>query len=451
MTQSNTKAFRASQPAPVSNSLPFKDLGNLSKQASRGLSQGPETPDPYCNDGYEDLHSRKTRTQIYHEQIIDEWLGIHDRKPTEENRRNWPRSLFEMTGRSNKTSFIDKLVIEPYSGKLPHAAKDLLERVVLDKPDLLASKDEWKNFPIVEAATKLPHLVFLVFDLIIPESTRNILKAHGTKPPSCEVCPLWDVSPALRNFRTLRDSDPDKNDRRSAAMSPAEGITEGEAPDDVQESNAPRRCLHSEINTETLLAREETLRNSLKGVLESSRVARQILASLLDVNRFDIGQENAHVIDLQSFRKILELSPDDAFTTTANSSDGYNLLQLAVGLFDQPSIDYDLQYQVIEALVRRSPASIFTKSESPDATKKNVYGRLKELASLADRQRVDKVRNLIKVECIRYRGEGAGAIDSESLQTLKRSLLYGHGETGRRNTYPLCTDWRAQDRDQILS
>ncbi|GKT97630.1 hypothetical protein Ct61P_15480 [Colletotrichum tofieldiae] len=66
----------------------------------------------------------------------------------------------------------------------------------------------------------------------------------------------------------------------------------------------------------------------------------------------------------------------NAFTTAAGS-DGDNLLPLTVGLFDKRSIDYNLQYKVIEVLV----------------------------------------------------GEVLDSINPDKFQVMKRSLLYGHGET----------------------
>lgn len=446
MTRQNTKAFRANQPAPVANGLPHEDLENQRKQSSGGSSPGEKDHNPYSDDGL--TTSRKRRTQTYHEQILDRWSNRGEEQPTVENERNWPRSLFETTGQDNKTNFFHNLLIT-LKGQIPHIAIGWLESLVLEKPDLLASENEYNFLPIVNAAKKLPDLVFIVFDLVIPETTRKILEAHGANPPSCEACPLWNVSPALRNFRPLREVAPNKDDEVSEAMSDSiHEITAPEAQDDVQASSAPRPCLYSEVNIETLLDREKELRSSLKDVLEIPGLARKVLESLLDENRFDTEQENAQAIKLQSFRNILELSPNDAFTT-ATSSDGYNLLQLAVGLFDKKSIDYDLQYQVIEALVQRSPPSIFFEYETHDGEKKNVYCRLGELRKSAERQRVDDVRNLIKVECIRYRGKGLDPVDPEKLQAMKRNLLYDHGETGRRDTNPLDSDRWTRDHDQL--
>ncbi|GKT67380.1 hypothetical protein ColTof3_14719 [Colletotrichum tofieldiae] len=85
----------------------------------------------------------------------------------------------------------------------------------------------------------------------------------------------------------------------------------------------------------------------------------------------------------------------NAFTTAAGS-DGDNLLPLTVGLFDKRSIDYNLQYKVIEVLV----------------------------------------------------GEVLDSINPDKFQVMKRSLLYGHGETGERNTNSLGNDQWARDHDQ---
>lgn len=193
-----------------------------------------------------------------------------------------------------------------------------------------------------------------------------------------------------------------------------------------------------------LLDRENDLRSSLKRILDIPDLAREVLLFLVNDNRFDTEEKNAQAVKLQSFRNILELSPNDAFTT-ATSSAGYNLLQLAVNLFDKTSIDFDLQYKVIEALVQRSPASIFFESKARDGEAKNVYCRLGELRKSGKRQRVDDVRNLIKVECIRYRGEVSDPISPDELQVMKRNLLYGHGETGKRKTGRLET----YDYDQV--
>ncbi|OHF04298.1 hypothetical protein CORC01_00637 [Colletotrichum orchidophilum] len=431
MTQPNTKAFRANQPATPTNGLPPKGLEKQRKKSRGGLPPGKEDHNPYSDDGLEQRNSRKKRTQIYHDQILDRWSNGGEEQPTVENERNWPQSLFETTGSNNKTNFFHNLLVT-LTGEIPHDAKGELASLVLERPDLLASENEWNVLPIIKAAKTLPDLVFLIFNIVVPETTRKILEAHGANPSPCEVCPLWDVSLALMNFRPLREAAPNKDDEVSEVTAVAvHNITTPEAQDDVQASGRPRACLHTKINVETLLDRDKELRRSLKGVLDIPKLACEVLESLLDENRFDTEQENAQAIKLQSFRNILELSPNDAFTTATNS-DGYNLLQLAVGLFDKTSIDYDLQYNVIEALVQRSPASIFFEYGTHDGEKKNVYCRLGELRKSADRQRVDDVRNLIKVECIRYSGEGLDPISPDKLKAMKRSLLYGHGETEKK-------------------
>lgn len=135
-------------------------------------------------------------------------------------RTNWPQSLFETTCNHNKTNFFHNLLVW-LTDEIPDVAKGWLEGLVLERPDLLASGNEWGVLPIVKAANTLPALVFLVFDLVIPENTRKILEAHAVNPlPPCEVCPLWNVSAALRSFRPLElgEANP-KSDEASEATS----------------------------------------------------------------------------------------------------------------------------------------------------------------------------------------------------------------------------------------
>lgn len=433
----NTKPFQANQPEPSANGLPAKGLGNQGKESSGGSSPGKKDHNPYSNDGLQVLKPLR-RTQTYHDQILEMWWPseVDEEQPTVENKHNWPHSLFEMT--DTKNNFFHNLLIK-LPNNIPDTAKGWLESLVLESPDLLASENTWNISPIRRAAKVLPTLVFLVFDLVIPETVRKILETHGANSLPCDACPLWGVSPSLRNFRPLRGAAPNKDlDDKVSETIPAavHDNAAQKAQDDLQGSSAPRSCLHSEVNMKDLLKRENELRSSLKRILAHPDLACEVLKSLLVETRFDTGQENAQVIKLQSFRNILELSPDDAFTTVV-SPNGYNLLQLAVDLFDKNSIDYDLQFKVIEALVQRSPASIFHEyetSEGGNRKKENVYCLLREAGNSAEPKRVDDVRKLIKVACIRYREEDSDPIKTARLQAKKRSLLYSHGETGRRNT-----------------
>ncbi|KAJ4385271.1 hypothetical protein N0V93_010332 [Gnomoniopsis smithogilvyi] len=383
MTQQNTKGFqpntrasRANQSSPTANRFQVKGLENGQKQSSGGLSPGKRDRNVYFDDGFEDPDYK--RTGIYQTQITDRWFDTsYEKKPTRENERNWPRSLFEKCGRDGQTNFFHSLLegVGKKVRRIPQVAKTSgwVERLVLKEPDLLGSENESEIVPIDQAVKRLPDLIDLVFDLVISEMTRKSLETHGANPAS-----------SLRSFHPQKDGVLKMDDEFFETMPTA--VQDDEQP---EATSARRPCLHSEVNIENLLDWEKKLRISLGTMLNKADRALKVLASLLIRHRME--QEHAQAIKLQTFKNILESFPDRAFTT-AISPNGYNLLQLAVDLIDKKSIDYNLQYKVTEAL------------------------------------RVDDVRDLIKIECIRSKGEGLDSINPNELQAMKKSLLYGHGE-----------------------
>ncbi|KAK3385920.1 hypothetical protein B0H63DRAFT_544419 [Podospora didyma] len=416
MVQPNSKISRAFPTTPTVNALLPSTKG--SEKERKQLSTKAHDSTKSALD--QKLQKKKQReTQGQHEDIIDHWRLGHDEPPPEDE-KSWRQSLFE-TGSSESNFF--HIVATQHKGKIPKMGRDWLERLALESPSLLTKENEYRSFAIEQGANKLPGLVFLISDLVIPDSTRKALEASAGHEAPCghEPCPLWGVSPALRQFRSLKETIPLANVAARAIDASAPSNNPDTQSEDQAAETSPQ-CLHDQVSVGDLLKRERNLRNALKQALANGR-AHEILKYLLYENRFDPDSDNPQIVEIKSFQNILNLCPDNTFIK--EDSEGYTLLQSTVNLFDKSLIKYELQYDVIGALVQRSPASMFFEAKT------NVYRRLDEVGKRIQREGkdwIDKVRNLIKGECIRYKED----IPDAELQAKKRKLLYGHCENEKK-------------------
>ncbi|KAH6636432.1 peptidase S8/S53 domain-containing protein [Chaetomium tenue] len=341
----------------------------------------------------------------------------------------------------------------PY--ELPLEAKRCLQRFVFDKPELLGMKDHRKVIPILQGANELPAFIFMIFDLVIPEQTRERLKAPTGGGRPCERCPLQEVSPGLRSFFPAKEQnwvgENDVNDLPSSAPTDDQ---EGQRMDgNDQDAKLDKPCLHDQIDVELMLEREEAFTKGLAEVVKPEDRAKLVLEYLLDTNRFDDGQDNHQLVEFPSFESILRLCPQSIFTE-ATFNGGMTLLQHAALAFGGRRLNYPLVFEVIEALVRRSPASIFTRTKTEDGKPTNVYhvlGNLETVTStwendgtLLPQEWISKARDLIKRECIGYNG----SLDddpylkdddptSKTMRARKISLLYNEENSERKLCFNL--------------
>jgi hypothetical protein len=357
----------------------------------------------------------KRMTSIYHEDLINSWTAFdsgieydpHDddhvqaRTATDNKGQNIIQSLILMLQYRRR---------QGDSGTLPAAAKPHLQQLILERPDML---------PVLDAAKSQPDILFLAFDLVLPESTQRALEAHPGVPELCESCPLLDIPEVIRNGcpKTRHvESLSSAGDPPTAAVYAA--------------SNADPACLHDQIDTEMVLQRGKSLREKLQKLLEPVAQTRKVLESLLDATRLDPGPEDAQLIRPASLWSLLVLSPDDTFTEAQVNEP--NLLGRAVNLFEEASIEYELLFEVIEALVRRSPASVFYNN-GPKTNAYHLLAKLMESKSNTTmaREPMSKALDLIKRECIGYKGVVHGVKDATEMWAKKREVLYWSPSAGK--------------------
>jgi hypothetical protein len=281
----------------------------------------------------------------------------------------------------------------------PPEALEIIETLVLDKPELFTAVDDYTKTPMLEAAKHQVTILFRVINLLIPLSTLNKIKNKCGE--SQESCPLWDVA-EIHQKRCVKESKPkqangaDGADRKKPT---------GTSMADTGGRAEKRACLHDTVDVDEVIKKNNRLREILAVALRPTEEGQAVfLQSLLAETRFDPGQKGSEqLISLQGLKVLLDLCLDSVFTSVQQN--GYSPLQTAVQLYDKQSIDYELLFLVIKALVDRNPSSIFFKAKDGKASK-TAYRMLKELAPTVSKEneRSRKLaEELLKRTCIGYR------------------------------------------------
>ncbi|KAK0667485.1 hypothetical protein QBC41DRAFT_395918 [Cercophora samala] len=465
MVQNKPKDFLISLETLDSNQVtqdsnPHTPVTIRGKNAPKGqLNQVLPGPRPNADD-YSDISScggddsdreerEQTKTRNCHEDLIRLWKKREKRakEPAqpgvvggkEDQGREYSGSLHKSRFKTDRhgQNLLHTLAKERWMD-IPQGARGYLQQLILEQPMILERPDQEGKLAILEAAQKLPSLLFLVCDLVIPDSICDELKASVLP---CKHCPLLKIQEILRARKII-------NIKQSTF------------------NKATDSCLHTdvgEVKIEELLRLDKSLRASLTNILAKNQRARDILALLLNANRFDPAQKPNMRLD--SFRLLLSLSPEKTFTspvgTTIPNDKPNNLLQQAADLFSQSSLDYQLLHECIQALVKRCPASIFytTNAKTPDGggptRPSNIYRKLseltKKLSAPGHKSYVEKTRDLIKSECIGYKGPLATdtGTDKNAMWVRKKEILYWDRKTEKKLSLNLEGESVAIDQDYI--
>lgn len=176
----------------------------------------------------------------------------------------------------------------------------------------------------------------------------------------------------------------DRRDHHDRVISDAALFEEGDG------GEKGPRYLQDVVDANKVLEENKKLEKVLRTALANAPHTKCV-QPLLKPNMFDRGQkDNTQIIPQDSFRTLLELCPGHVFMPES----GDTPLHMAVRLYKEQSIDYDLLFSVIECLVARCPESIFSKT-TVDNEEKTAYRLLKEIG----------VRNMDKSASSRFCAE----------------------------------------------
>jgi hypothetical protein len=244
---------------------------------------------------------------------------------------------------------------------------DFVEELVVRDPQLFTRPDNFGQIPLHVAAASNVGILFRVVDLVIPVQVLEDMKTECTH--TSDRCPLVDVNIKRRDQCQKRPDSGSQDNIEQESRSPPDGgtnIGQRRTQDNTRAKNDPaslrEACLHSRMDTDKVGEKDEELRRTLTQALGHSTTSQaSCLQSLLVVaNFYEAEKDVPQKIPLNSF-KVLELCPDKIFESS--NSAGFNPLQMAVRLYNEQLIDYNHLFTIIQALVNRSPSSIFFKAE----------------------------------------------------------------------------------------
>lgn len=297
----------------------------------------------------------------------------------------------------------------------PPPPLDFIEQTVLQQPSLFTDVDDCYRVPMFEAAKAVPSILFMVVDLLLTDSTRGRI---GIECPEGQKCPLWEVADSRRKQCQTKKTKKTSDEEHTS------------------------RCLHSEIDVDRLLEEDRKLKDVLEMALNPVAEARKCLQSLISETKFDPGQKVPQLIRLKSFKTILSLCHKDVFEKAPAGE--YTPLQQAVRLLDGESLDFKLLFDVIQALVKHCPSSIFSKA-SIDGITTTTYRLLKELKEsnkAPNKDWIQRSDELLKEQCIGYRRQildpATNEVKYDDMWAEKRDLLYCDAKLGKSHS-PLPT------------
>ncbi|KAI1129289.1 hypothetical protein F5Y10DRAFT_157680 [Nemania abortiva] len=326
---------------------------------------------------------------------------------------------------------------EHESIRLPARALEIIETLVLDDPRLFttANLDQVPIFDAPKLAGSVD--IFLrVLSLLIPQQTLKKLKGFKTKCVESETrCPLLEVAQSRREQCTK------KHDIQTAEAPHLVGYGEPE-----YSGHSSNYCLHDEVDAKLVVEKDRDLREALREALSrddpnggGKRAHKDCIKSLLKGDLFD---QNAP-IQIQTFETLFELCPNEVFNTPCRDVD--TPLQMAVKLYGEQSIDYDLLLSVIKALVERCPESIFLPAKTSD-DKRTAYQMLMDIRKGPTRMAkdsIDRAGELLKEACIGYRGDYS--------EEKKHNLLYWDPQSEKRFYLTLAGESTVIDKHYITT
>lgn len=277
-------------------------------------------------------------------------------------------------------------------GDIPGQISDIIQRMILERPESFTLPDNGNISPMVHAAKYDMSFLFEFLDLLIPESALEDIRI----PCSAEQteCPLKQVHVMrMRHAECRRNMEIEANKEQ----------TENNSDVDTKVLNvASESCLHGKIDINDLIRSDTDLRNTLKNALESLETqAYPCLLGILQEKNFDEDDEWRDE-RLRIFKIFLQLCPDSLFQL----SDGEKTpLQMAIQVYSKTGLDYDFLFDVVQALIDRAPWSIFVSSGSRNAD--TAYSMLQKHIHRKDTPPdtpVDKAMKLLKETCIGYQG-----------------------------------------------
>ncbi|SPN98679.1 uncharacterized protein DNG_01723 [Cephalotrichum gorgonifer] len=359
---------------------------------------------------------------------------------------------------------------------LTDKALDVIEQVVVDNPTFFTDSAR-DQIPLFEAP-KCEAAIFLrIIKLVVPNSVAGRLNVTSKEcRRENEVCPLWDVTEKRRrqcekggnvgeNVTSFELVDKEERQDAQSSIEDAQSSLGDEQSTlgDEQSSLGDRegiddthmyRCLHDEIDAHKVLREDERLRKALRVALrDRERVHSDCLKPLLVAKRFDCGLDGrAQTIPRQSFETFLDLCPSDVFDEAPEK--GPTPLQIAVQLFSEQSLDYELLFTTIEALVNRRPKSIFLSTGAGDSAR-TAYRILKTLKAAKEPENTlwrSRAEELLKRKCIGYRepvpDKKKQMVDVD-LQETKRNFLYWDLKAEKRFSLTLMDESVMLDKSYI--
>lgn len=394
------------------------------------------------HDSDDDSSEEDEAEKVYrsHTRIIKGWNNDRPKKMRQKDYDSWFKTDPEDRNLIHRT-------IQGFVGKQrapPPQALDFIESMVLKKPALFTAEDTSAKVAMLEAAKFQLPILFRVIDLLIPEPIPKAIKIKC--PKGHTDCPLAIVPEGRRN-QCLRNPNPGEPSSIADAGRHERVASEKTADGAIAEVGTKidhHSCLHDQVDVERVLREDIDLKSILKKALEPAGQAQAqapCLQSLIVETRFDRGQkENSQIIPLEGFKVLLQLCPDSVFKNAPLA--GFTPLQMAVRLYDKESIDYDLLFDVIEALVDRAPSSVFVATEH-NKVAKTAYRLLKELKEAKSEQNTrsrSRAEELLKRTCIGFRKETWDAKKGEwkynNMWAEKKAFLYWNAKSGKSKPLP---------------
>ncbi|KAK3291439.1 uncharacterized protein B0H64DRAFT_366705 [Chaetomium fimeti] len=296
----------------------------------------------------------------------------------------------------------------------PEPALAGIESLVLSKPSLFSNPDVNGDVPMFMALKLDASVLVRVLDLLIPGPTLDHLET--TRRSGCDEklsdCPLSKVA-YVRLDRCM-----EKSKSASAAHVKRE-----------------RPLFHSDIDTQKLVQEDGELRAILRDALKENAIARCLEPLLVEKNFDRIAKETGNIMPVSSFRTLLELCPDEAFSCAPTT--GFTPLQLAVRLYESSLVAYDHISSIIQALIERCPSSIFLgtgKGQAATTPYRLLMGlpRAESAESASARARAQE---LLKRACIGYRAtkydEKEKEYVADQMWSEKKEFLYWDAKSQR--------------------
>ncbi|KAK6515991.1 hypothetical protein TWF281_004581 [Arthrobotrys megalospora] len=271
-------------------------------------------------------------------------------------------------------------------------ALGLAEYLLVRNPALICEHDDAHSTPIELFAKQYPSILFELIDVLPSETDLQIISRRCdttpvTRETGASTCPLERVNVCLRDFCL------EPNFKRSAALE--------------------NSCLHSKINTTKLQKRVTQIKDAIKDflVLSDQRPSNKpetLLHLILGKESFDVAVTHDDQVQaqLKSFKALLQLFPKTE-TSVFNrpNTKGYNPLQTAILHFKESSLNYELLYKKIKALIKAQPDSIYFQARlyHKEASGKTAYVLLKDMGHIGGQAGTfkKKTEDLLKKICIR--------------------------------------------------